>query len=289
MQLIYCQMTQNRLSETKACVERTLPHVDHIVIVDGGSIDESIIYFRNWSHEEPKLHFYLHPWKDNFPEQRTNYLKHAGKFAKDGDFILVSDPDELFEEKAMASMKTLCQKITENKQWNSASFQCRSVSLRGNKRVWESMDQYWKHLLYQWHPTMHYVGNPHETLIVPYGLSIVQTDLVYEHIKQDNVIWIRGYRNFTIGGGGPNLGNRNPIWLEWKQICKDNNIPQKWHDHEQYLLKGNIHQKLKDWMIKYHDVSGFDGSSEVREGYKTYFRILHPEEEPVELKDKHIP
>jgi hypothetical protein len=32
-----------------------------------------------------------------------------------------------------------------------------------------------------------------------------------------------------------------------------------------------------------------DGLSEMRECYKTYFRIYHNEEEPAELKGKHIP
>jgi hypothetical protein len=29
----------------------------------------------------------------------------------------------------------------------------------------------------------------------------------------------------------------------------------------------------------------WDGSSEMREMYRTYFRILHPEEEPIEFKN----
>lgn len=289
MQLIYCQMTQNRLSETRSCVERALPYVDHVVIVDGGSIDDSIFFFRNWSREEPKLHFYIHPWEDNFPKQRTHYLRHADEFARDGDYILVSDPDELFEARSMAAMKVACQKVEESNKFNSASFQCRSVSLRGTKRVHENMDNYWKHLLYKWYPGMHYVGNPHESLIVPGGLRIAQTSLIYEHIKQEDIIWHRGMRNFVIGGGGPNLGDRNQAWVEFKQICHAHGLPTEWHALERYLLRGNINQALKDWMIRYHDIDGFDGASEVRECYKTYFRVFHPEEEPQNLQGKHIP
>jgi hypothetical protein len=54
-------------------------------------------------------------------------------------------------------------------------------------------------------------------------------------------------------------------------------------------MKGNIDQRVKDWMVKYHDVNKSDGDSEHREVYKTYFRIYHPEEEVAELKGKHIP
>jgi glycosyltransferase involved in cell wall biosynthesis len=288
MQIIYCQMTQNRLHETRACVERALPYVDHVVIVDGGSIDDSIFYLRNWSREEPKLHFYVHPWEDNFPQQRTNYLRRAGEFAQPGDFVLVSDPDELFEEETFSAMRQVCEQTIAQGR-NSAGFQCRSVSLRGPKRVWENLDNYWKHLLYLWHPTMHYIGNPHESLIIPGGLNIWNTPFKYEHIKQEDVIWHRGMRNFVIGGGGPNLGNSNHVWIECKEICRSNNIPLEWHAFEKYLLKGKIHPVLRQWMIKYHDIDGFDGTSEIRECYKTYFRVYHPEEEPENLKGKHIP
>lgn len=288
MQIIYCMMAQNNMMEVKACVERALPHVDHIVIVDGGSVDDSIFYFRNWSKKEPKLHFYIHPWTDNFSGQRTNYLRHADEFAQPGDWILVSDPDELFEEATFKNLRGIAQAVVSKGNYNAAGFQCRAISLQGPERVWENLDNYWKHLFYKWEPNMRYVGNPHETLVISGGLRIVNTPFIYEHIKQDNVIWKRGMRNLFVGGGGPNLGTKNSRWQDLRDICKSLGI-DTWHQFNSYLLKGNIAQSLKDWMIKYHDIDGFDGASEHREVYKTYFRIYHPEEEPPELKDKHIP
>lgn len=288
MQVIYCMMCQNNMMEVKACIERALPYVDHIVIVDGGSVDDSIFYFRNWSQQEPKLHFYIHPWQDNFSAQRTNYLRHADEFAQPGDWILVSDPDELFEENTFANLKNVVAAINNKGDYNAAGFQCRSISLKGPIKVWENMDNYWKHLFYRWEPGLRYVGNPHETLVISGGLRIVNTTLIYEHIKQENVIWKRGMRNMFVGGGGPNLGTKNQRWLDLRDICNDLDI-ESWHQFNNYLLKGNIAQPLKDWMIKYHDTDGWDGASEHREAYKTYFRIYHPEEEPDELKGKHIP
>lgn len=288
MQLIYCMMCQNRLSEVKQCVDRALPYVDHIVVVDGGSIDESIFYFRNWSMEEPKLHFYLHPWTDNFSAQRTNYLRHADEFAKPGDIIIVSDPDELFEEKTWQNMRAIGDYLNKS-QYNSAGLQCRSVSLKGAKRVWENLDDYWKHLIYKWYPGMKYTGNPHETLLVPGGLKIVKTEFLYEHIKQENVIWLRGARNAYINGGGPNLGEKNLLWVELKNIVIDvYGRLLSWHEFEREMMKGNIDDKLKGWMYKAKDETGWDGASEQREFYKTYFRCLWPSEEPEEFRGTSI-
>jgi len=289
MQIIYCMMAQNRLSEVKKCVERALPYVDHIVVVDGGSVDDSLFYFRNWSQQEPKLHFYLHPWTDHFSDQRNNYLLRAKEFAKPGDYILVSDPDELFEEETFKKIREIAQHV-EKTGHNAAGFQCRSVSLKGEEKVWESLDNYWKHLLYKWEPELKYHGNPHEGVSTKGGgLRVMNTEFIYEHIKQENIIWHRGMRNFVIGGGGPNLGNSNAVWVEFKEICREAGIPTEWHSYERYILKGNVDQRLKDWMIRNHDIDGFDGCSEIRECYKTYFRIFHPEEEPAELRDKPLP
>ena len=42
-------------------------------------------------------------------------------------------------------------------------------------------------------------------------------------------------------------------------------------------------------MIKYRNIDEFDGCSEIREMYKTYYKIYHSEEEPEELRGEHIP
>jgi glycosyltransferase involved in cell wall biosynthesis len=285
-------MTQNSVSETSRCIKRALPYVDHIIIVDGGSIDSSILYFRNWESIEPKLHFYLYPWKDNFSEQRNNYLKEAARFAKMGDIILTSDPDELFEEEAFQKMYTLGERLN-NSQYNAASFQCRSVSIKGEKRVYENMDDYWKPLMYKWHPEMRYHGNPHETLSMPIPVLVASTNLIYEHIKQENGIWPKGMRNYIVGGGGPNLSNKNKYWLKLREIMKDLDL-NNWHSFNEYLLKGNIDRRLKDEFEKYITLTEIfpghtDGLSEMRECFKTYYFIYHPEELPEYLKDVSIP
>jgi len=238
-------MCQNNLIEVKECTTRALPHVDHIVIVDGGSQDDSIFYLRNWSQEEPKIHFYVHPWQDNFSGQRNNYLKHASEFAEEGDWVLVSDPDEWFEEKTFKNLHNLAT-YAEKTGYSVVGFQCRSVTLKGEKRVWENLDQYWKHLFYKWESGMHYVGNPHEGMVLPKrGFRMTNSPFIYEHLKQENVIWKRGNRNSFVGGGGDNVGTKNKLWVELKSIVKDIfGRDLSWHEYEKYLIK-NILYLLK--------------------------------------------
>lgn len=270
--ITFCQMTQNRLSETAACVERYLPYVDRVVIVDGGSIDDTVFYFRNWAQQEPKIEYYLSPWKDDFSWQRNNYLDKV----QDNTWALVSDPDELFEEETLKALPALIE-LAESKNMNMVGFQCRSVSYKGPERVWESLDNYWKRLLFKKVRGAKYVGNPHEGLN-GFPHRIMDTKYIYEHIKQENVIWHRGARNMFCGGGGPNLGRSNERWIRLRRICNDLNL-RNWHDYEKYLLKGDIDQRVKDWMIEHKDVDGWDGASEHREMYKLYFEVYHPEEQ----------
>lgn len=287
--IIFCQMTQNRLDETRVCVERYLDYVDEIVIVDGGSIDDTIFYFRNWAQEEPKLHFQVIPWKDKFYEQRTNYLRIADTLAKSGDYVLVSDPDELFDVKLLENLRKVADYMA-SRGVNVGCFQSRSVTMRGNKRVHENLDDYWKHLFYRWEPGMYYIGNPHETLVIPSQFKAINFDLVYEHTKQESITWLRGARNFVVWGVGRDCV-RDPdqqkmkVWLELRDLRQENGLPGSWQDFNVYLMRGRVHPELKAWMIKYRDVDGFEFASEAREVYKLYFRIYHPEEEPLEFKD----
>lgn len=280
--ITYCGMTQNRISETVKCLERYLPYVDEAIIIDGGSIDDSIFYLRNWAQEEPKLKFYINPWPDNFSQQRNQYLSRV----EDNTWVLVSDPDEWFEDSTLQALQELITDA-ESTGHDMVGFQCRSVTMKGNKRVWENLDSYWKNLLFKKYPKTHYVGNPHEGL-ANHPLKMKHSKYIYEHVKQENVIWHRGARNLFTGGGGPNLGQSNLRWVHLRALTRELSI-DTWHKFDQYLLKGNIDQRLKNWMIQYHNVEGFDGSSEHREMYKLYFRIYHPEEEPVDLIGKYMP
>lgn len=297
MKIHACLMTQNELPDLTANVADLLPHVDTVTIIDGGSTDGTIPYFRNWSRTEPRVRYFIHPWKDNFPEQRNNYLRRVGEIAQDGDWIIACDPDEFLSDEALHELRRLAAVVpSKRERYKSVGFRCRSVSYRGPQRVWENEDEYWKGLFFRWAPGLRYTHNGdgavHEVLhgagpLYATGHHPEFPALFYEHRKQENVTWPRGVRNYFIGGGGPNLGAKNHRWVELRALCDRLGV-RTWHEMHKYLVGGNIAQDLKDWIIKYRHETGWDGSSEQREWFKTYFRLFHPEEEPTELRGEAI-
>jgi len=287
-------MTQNELSDLIPNVESVLPYVDTVTIVDGGSTDLTIYYMRNWAQREPKIRFFIHPWQDDFPAQRNNYVKRVAEVAQPGDWIATFDPDEYYDLETLQKLHKAADRAGE-KGCNMIGFQCRSVSLKGAERVHENLDDYHKHLFLAWDPNFHYTGfKCHEGKGgVPH--RIMNTNLIYEHRKQENIIWLRGFRNMFHGGGGPNLGATNPIWVRLRKYCVEKLGINDWHSFYKYILRGNVDSEISQIFIDHvyegtkkagpnaRSKDAWDGASEMREMYRTYFRLLHPEEEPAEL------
>jgi len=76
-------------------------YVDEIIIVDGGSQDDTMEIAKKFGAKVVKR-----KWGDNFASQRNISLKHATK-----NWILVMDADEKYEKKLMESL----QKFSKNK------------------------------------------------------------------------------------------------------------------------------------------------------------------------------
>lgn len=294
----YAMMTQSELSDLIPNIQAALPYVDTITVIDGGSADLTIPYMRNWSKKEPKIRYFLSTWEADFPKQRNKYVAKVAEIAQPGDWLATADPDEYYMSETWQKLHKAID-VAEERGFNMIGLQCRSVSLQGPERVWESLDEYWKELLIKWDPNFHYTGfKCHEGKGgIPH--HILKTNLLYEHRKQENIIWIRGHRNLWTAGGGPNLGDRNPTWKKLRGILEGLGLTT-WHQYYDYMVKGNIDPQLKqlyiDHMLEGREGAGpnalsnkdWDGSSEMREMYKSYFRYLHPEEEPEEFKEIHI-
>jgi glycosyltransferase involved in cell wall biosynthesis len=287
MRILAAMMTQNELLDLSTNIALLRQHVDSITVVDGGSIDGTIPWMRNMTRQDSRIRFFIHPWRDNFPEQRNNYLRRVGEIASDGDWVLAMDPDEFVEPSSLSRLRELAERF--GGQYNGISLRCRSESYRGPDRVWHNEDEFRKRLFFKWRPDLRYT-HPGE-MPVHELLNGDPTnhgeDLVYVHKKQEDMIWPRGVRNYFCGGGGPNLGATNSRWVELKGIANRLGL-DSWHRFHSYLIAGNIDGSLREWIIRYRHERGWDGSSEQREFFKTYFRMYHPEEEPAELRGEHI-
>ena len=274
--ITYCQMTLNRLDETIKCIKSVSPYVDRIIVVDGGSTDETIPTLREWK----KVELYIHPWVDNYSMQRNYCLQHTGE--KGGtDWILFSDSDELIPKETCEHLQEIVSLPGDH---NTISLKARKVYYRGSEKVHDAPTKFWKPLLYKYYPENKYEGKLHETLYVGGETKILHSDYEYYHIKQKLTVIIRGARNVFVGGGGMNLGKYSEKWMPFLQTVKDIAGVEYWEGFNKYMLSGNIDPKIKELFYKYKDEDGYDGASEWRDLYITYFRIYHPEEEPKEFR-----
>lgn len=299
-------MTQNELHDLVPNLAALEPHVHTITVVDGGSLDGTIPYLRNWSRQPSgaKIRLFIHPWQDDFPGQRNNYMRRVGEIAEPGDWVLAFDPDEYLDHDALHALPDTIA-LAQAHRIERVAFRCRSVSYRGPDRVWESLDAYWKPLLFAWHDGLRYdhdgetpvheVQRGVRTATIHLGQTPGVPQYCYEHRKQENVIWPRGVRNYFCGGGGPNRGRSNAAWVELREWAAVHlGIPfdvgrAGWHRMHAYLIAGNIDPWLKEWILRQRLESGWDGASEAREFFKAYFRLYHPEEEPEETRGEQVP
>lgn len=304
----FCQMVTNRIDMMKTNLERAFSYFDRFVIVDGGSTDGSV----EWLKQQPKVELVEFKWCDDFPKSRNQYIKKVGEIRAPDEISIccVADDDEFYSEFTMQHIKDLAAKMLQG-NYNQLALRCRSVSFdRDQNRVWESLDNFWKPLIFLWEPGLHYADTHlHEVLNSPSGTRQIRAgdhadtdkEVLYEHIKQENVIWPRGMRNFYTFGGGPNLGTRQPLWEPFRKLLTAAGQFENWTAVEGYLKQGNVTQELKDWFIRYrlegtatsdHGIphegrqDHYDGSSEIRECFLTYFVWYHPEEIPSELLEK---
>ncbi len=354
VKLFFCFISDStRLEEDKINVEAVYDYMDYIIAIDGSHNDESLRdYLRSIDKDNKVIHVEA-PWENNFPAQRSKYLDTVGSvlttfnIKNTSNWVCRADSDEHYSPKLIENARRICSSADE-KGIDMLAVRVHDISLdkEGNE-LSNTVGDYHKGLIYKWYPHLQYIpsgwgSNVHETF--NHGFNAIELDnksrtnketpYFYEHIKKRGEVWRRAHsRNFLIGGGGPNLGEKQPLWKPYVALVEEvmGKKITDWKEYDAYLVKGNIDQRLKDWFIA-HMFEGvefkpkewfefikdnteitvrmvassmyagnpmsfgelelgrsYDGSSEIREGFKYYYRWLHESEEPEELKGVSIP
>jgi hypothetical protein len=296
--IIYGQITYDEQFEgTKRCVEEIAPYVDYCIIVCEKQ--------RPFTEEQKKT-LLRHPnvilmeeeYHDNLPEFRNIYLNKAREIMKQQGkpaWLCVSDSDEFYSEELRKNLRRLIAEY-DAKGYTQLGVRC----LEGFEvRDWmDDVDKlkesatnlrqsnYFKSLIFRiCCDQLHYagIGNPpyavHEWWgcpVHPWKPIYLPPHLTYSHIKSSLTIWRNSARNVYLNGGGNNLGDKVPEWVELRSICNALGI-SCWREYEAYLKRGNVDPLLKKFLIKCLEMPRTDFGVEYRQ-MSLWYWALHPDE-----------
>jgi hypothetical protein len=159
-------------------------------------------------------------------------------------------------------------------------------TVENNPYTEKTISNWYKQLIFKFEEGVRYVGCVHETLLPGlHGWRSANLDPRYYYDHEKNMIEIkeRGARNIFAGGGGINVLDRNPMYVEWHKIADRLGI-KDWPQMRAYIRKGNIDPELKQLFIKYRNSSGWDYENESRDPFLWYKALFPVEMEGWESK-----
>jgi glycosyltransferase involved in cell wall biosynthesis len=273
-----CMVSFNRLDESRIWVRNHCPHVDRTIIIDGGSTDGSVEFFNSQECKDLKVECYVHPWKDNPPEQRNKYLDLVN-----GGWALVLDCDELLETPALFKLRYLA-KEAEDHGCDGVAFRAHDIQTDLEGGIYDSLSNYYNRLYFKSTPGMKYTGHTHVALYRPGAKDrCMKTEYQYYHIKPWADQFIRACRNYWTTCAVANNRNDDPNWLVFKKMASDAGFVY-FYQFLEYMQKGNIYSSFKQWFIEHKE----DENPEARSWFVSYFMFLHPEENISGLSNKDV-
>ncbi len=268
--ITYCMIGTNRLNEIRPYIESTLPYIDRFIFIDGGSTDDTIKYLESLNPKYGnKIEVYIHKWQDKFSGQRNNYLKHFAEKQSEG-WILVSDTDEHFTIDTLSKLRDIA---VSSEEYNGIGFQVEDIITDiddQDKIVFQKINPYWKNLLFKYHPSIRYEGEPHECL-VGHHIRWKQVNLIYQHKRSQRKIYERSVENFFIS----NSNRYSPKWSEFRSLCTKYGI-STFENFFKLYKEGTLNVEIENWIYNHRNDKDDSGDSEVREMSKLYYEILHP-------------
>jgi len=303
--VLYCQITYADMFEgTYECVRRVAPYVDGCIIV----VEEQ----RPFTDEQKQkllefgnVHLIERPFKESLPDFRNCYLTEAKRLKKENNwdsvYICVSDTDEFYCEELCKDLKKIVAQAEEQ------GITILGVNSHDMFEAHEWMDDiekikeipstprvanYFKQLIFKLCcDNLRYEGvgtsqTVHETEYCPdhpWRPANLPKKYFYKHIKSCLWTWRNAIRNLWLGGGGKNVADTNPYWVELKELAKERGI-DSWKDFESYI-KGEVDEEFENFLIKCLDAPGTDWGVETREMSKFYF-ATHPDRITPEIEEK---
>jgi glycosyltransferase involved in cell wall biosynthesis len=276
--ITWCMTSFNRLEESKINIRRTSPHVDRTIIIDGGSWDGSVEFFNSQECKDLNVECYVHPWKDNAPEQRQKYLD----LVTDG-WILILDCDELLEIPALYQLKYLIKQAEDN-GCDGIAFCAYDIQIEPEGGIYASKSNYYNRQLFKASRGMQYIGHTHVALYRP-GMRdrCMKTDHHYFHIKPWADVYFRACRNYWTTAAVAANTTDDPKWKEFKGLVAESGF-QYFYQFAEHMKKGNIDEKFKKWFIDNRESE----NPEARSWFVSYFMFLHPDENVDKIENRDL-
>ena len=303
LRLAYAQWTyDNNFEETKLCIEKISKFVDYTIIVYDEPINPKNLEWIDKHNIKYNIHLVRHEFVDNFPEARNQYIKRAKELKV--DWLCVSDPDELFSEELSKNLRALIEKydsegcnniaVPVRDQFDAIEWLDKLDKLKECPAGYRETD-FWKPMLiFKLFDDIHYEGvgiekNVHETLATKWKMVTVNLPKEYYYVHKKSSLKIRrnAARNLFISGGGDNVGSKNHLWMELRQLCSKIGI-NKWEEFEDFVELG-IDRYLNSY---YRTSSHTETDTTKKDKIKDEFRLwlesalkAHPTKEGTETRE----
>ena len=198
------------------------------------------------------------------------------------------DDDEIPSEDLLKAMKDIIKNSDNGRIYSSVEFKCHGMEIDKDGKI--LMDpgpcEYYRLIFYLYQPGMKYMIDLHQSLVGYKNGRSIRRQETYYHLKTNEDMYRNACRNWWIAGVWlPNAteGIRVPEWHELKSIVlKAYPDVRVFGDFNAIMVKGNMDQTVKDYLIKTKDIQDDEQSgrllNELRAYYKYYLEMLHPEE-----------
>ena len=279
-----CSFSQD-FSDTLENVRAAKGSVDFIVVVEDGSFSEE----QKKAFRDEGVALVFKEWGDNFPAYRNASLDAARNLG--ADWVIVSDADEHMSSEVWRDLKPKLIPELEARDLTMAGIRC--LDAFDAIEWWDDLDQlkelpggsarestFYKNQLYR----LYLKGEPvkfsgvGQTQNVHEVWGAVSEDwrsvklpapYSYTHRKSSLRIWRNAARNLVMGGGGDNVGDVNEMWVELREIMKEDMHIDSWPEFEKFITSGKeLPKSYVDWVRSGLVWKASDYGTEVRETAK---------------------
>jgi intein/homing endonuclease len=245
-------------------IKVTGPYVDEIH-VQGDDFSEGSVRIL----EDLGAEVHIVPWEDNFSDYKNKAISYANT-----EWVLICDHDEIPTEEMARALRGIVERSDRGRRYNMVSFDVVDVWTEDGKVVSENRSSGGKALLH-WNVPEPYYGNPHIWLKPNYyPWKAVHVPYAYRHVKDRGSILPNSVRNVFLGGGGDNVRERNPLWVELRILTRELGI-DTWRDFHRYLKRGDIDDRILNVLRRMAEMPWKD--DELKDPLRYYYH-LHPEE-----------